>query len=228
MKLGATQFLTLCGVTVLGATLTGFSPEPARRALPGDLPKPPAQMTSAELFAFGASLRFDNGPVQERTCARGGCMGRIDAVRDQVPGPALISANGTIVARLVNLGRDGVDDGPENRYGTAPGQNEFYVIALKSGDGWTWSVREAVRNAGNAPRETVSGTWTTCRHDPNNPSHPKGRSQFASCTTGAGEVELTRAAGPRPPRDNAAAHIVLNPLDPGWLICSDGCCTAGT
>lgn len=228
MKLGATKFLTLCGVAILGATLSGFSPEPARRALPGDLPKPLAQMTSAELFSFGADLRFDNGPVQERNCARGGCKGRIDAVRDQVPGPALISANGTIVARLVNLGRDGVDDGPEARYGTAPGQNEFYVIALKDGDGWTWTVREAVRNGGGAARETASGTWTTCRHDPNNPSHPKGRSQFASCNAGAGEEDLARVAGPRLPRDHAVSLRMFNPLDPGWLSCSDGCCTAGS
>jgi hypothetical protein len=184
-------------------------------------------MTTGELFAVGSALRFDNGPVQDRDCARGACKGRIDAVRDQIPGPASISANGTIVARLVNLGRDGVDDGTENRYGTAAGQRDFYIIALKNGDSWSWSVREAIRAGTAPPRETASGTWTVCRHDPTNPGHPKGRSQFASCSGAAGDEELMRSAGPRIPRDFATAIVAYNPLDPGWLSCSDGCCTAG-
>jgi hypothetical protein len=225
MHVRTTKFLTLGALAILTASL---SATPTRRALPGDLPKPLSQMTAGELFAFGASVRFDNGPVQDRGCARGPCLGRIDAVREQTPGPGSISANGTIVARLANLGGNQGNEGPENRYQTARGQQEFYLIALRQGDGWSWSVREATRNGPDAPRETASGAWTVCRHDPSNPNHPKGRSQFASCTANAGTgEELTRAAGPRMPRDYALSLLAYSPNDPGWLSCSDGCCTAG-
>lgn len=226
MSHGTPKFLTLAVVAMTGASLSAFAP-PVRLALPGDLPRPLAQMTSGELFAVGGALQWDNGPVQDRDCARGSCRGRIDAVRDQTPGPGNISANGTIVARLVNLGRDGRDDGPENRYGTRPGQQEFYIIALKNGDGWSWTVREANRGSADAPRETASGAWTSCRHDPANAAHPKGRSQFASCGAAAGDEELLRASGPRLARDYATSLVPYNPLDPGWLSCTDGCCTAG-
>jgi hypothetical protein len=166
--------------------------------------------------------------VQDRACARGACLGRIDAVREQTPGPSSISANGTIVARLVNLGGGQGNEGPENRYQTARGQQDFYLIALKTSTGWSWTVREAVRNESTAPRETASGSWTVCRHDPSIASHPKGRSQFASCSGNAGSgEELMRAAGPRAPRDYALSLLPYNPGDPGWLSCSDGCCTAG-
>lgn len=227
---GTTKFLRLGAIASLAATIAAIEPVPAPRALPGDLPQPLAQMTAGDLFAFGASLRFDNGPVQDRDCSRGRCLGRIDAVVDQVPGPGSISANGTIVARLVNLGgRDG-NEGPESRYQTARGQSEFYLVALKAGAGWTWTVREAVRNGETQPRETASGSWTVCRHDPANPGHPKGRSQFASCSGSAGTDDgqgLLRSAGPRSPRDYALSLAPYNPGDPGWLSCSDGCCTAG-
>ncbi len=227
MHVRTTKFLTVGALTLLLASL---SATPARRALPGDLPKPLGQMTAGELFAFGASVRFDNGPVQDRDCARGTCLGRIDAVREQTPGPSSISANGTIVARLVNLGGGQGNEGPEDRYQTARGQSEFYIVALKTASGWSWTVREATRNGSEAPRETASGAWIVCRHDPSVPSHPKGRSQFASCTGNAGAgtgEELTRAAGPRLPRDYAVSFLSYGPRDPGWLSCSDGCCTAG-
>jgi hypothetical protein len=225
MNVRATKFLTLSALAILTASL---SATPATRALPGDLPKPLSQMTAGELFAFGASVRFDNGPVQDRDCARGSCLGRIDAVREQTPGPSSISVNGTIVARLVNLGGGQGNEGPENRYQTARGQQDFYLIALKTSTGWSWTVREAVRNEGVAPRETASGDWTVCRHDPSIAGHPKGRSEFASCSGSAGASEnLMRASGPRIVSGDATSPFVYNPRDPGWLSCSDGCCTAG-
>lgn len=200
MHVRTTKFLTLGAVVLLIASI---SAAPAPRALPGDLPVALSQMTSAELFEFGAGLRFDNGPVQDRGCMEGPCLGRIDAVRDQTPGAGSISGYGTIVARLVNLGGNRGNEGPENRYQTGRGQQVFYLMALKQANGWSWTVREAARGARTTPRETASGAWTVCRHDPATENHPKGRSRFASCAASAG-------AG-----------------DPGWLSCSDGCCTAG-
>jgi hypothetical protein len=207
-----TRLLTLSGVVAVAVLAIGATraERPARAALPGDLPKPLAQMTSDELWNAGQGLSFDNGPVQNRGCARGGCMGRVDAVRDQTPGPTNISANGTIVARLMNLGRQGSgdDDGPENIYRTErDGSARFYIIALPVDGAWRWTVRKAVRGDGNAPVETASGNWVTCSHNPNNPSHPKGRSEFARCSGGAGGL--------------------FPPDDPAWITCSDGCCTAG-
>lgn len=211
-----TQFLTFGGVALTASLLTALRavPSPATRvALPGDLPRPLAQMTSGELWDVGQRLGFDNGPVQNRNCSRGACMGRVDAVREQVAGPGNISANGTIVARLVNLGRQGGgdDDGPENIYRTErDGSARFYIIALAVDGGWRWTVRKAVQNDGNAPIETATGNWITCRHDRNNPAHPKGRSEFARC------------AGPQ-----GGAGGLFPPNDPAWVECSDGCCTAG-
>jgi len=228
MHVRTTKFLTLGAVVLLTASI---SAAPAPRALPGDLPAPLARMTSGELFEFGAGLRFDNGPVQDRGCAEGPCLGRIDAVRDQTPGASSISANGTIVARLVNLGGSRGDEGPENRYQTGRGQQVFYLIALKQGNGWSWTVREAARAVRTPSRETAFGAWTVCRHDPANENHPKGRSRFASCAASAGSGsagdDLTRAAGPHHPREHAVSLLALNREDPGWLSCSDGCCTAG-
>ncbi|MEX2177080.1 MAG: hypothetical protein WD801_00120 [Gemmatimonadaceae bacterium] len=221
------------GVAGMCAVLWGFASH-SRTALPGDLPKPLGQMTSDELWAAGNGLRFDNGPVQGRECQKGACMGRVDAVRDQQPGAGTISPNGTIVARLVNLGRPsgGDDDGPENRYGMGRGGNaEFYIIALRDGEsGWRWTVREAIRNNAGAPRETASGSWVTCAHTPSTPGHPKGRSEFASCSTQAGDDAEASASGPRAPADHSHSSAVpttYNPRDPAWLTCTDGCCTAG-
>lgn len=215
MKRTTTRLLTLSGVVAVAVLAIGASrgaESASRVALPGDLPKPLSQMTSDELWNVGQGLGFDNGPVQNRNCARGGCMGRVDAVRDQTPGPLNISANGTIVARLMNLGRQGSgeNDGPENIYRTdRDDAARFYIVALPVDGGWRWSVRKAVRGDGNAPVETAQGNWITCRHDASNPAHPKGRSEFARCAGQGG------AGGLFPPND------------PAWITCSDGCCTAG-
>jgi hypothetical protein len=217
MSRRTTQFLTVGGIIAVAAlALSAARPTPAgaaRLALPGDLPKPLAQMTSGELWDVGQRLGYDNGPVQARNCARGGCMGRVDAIRDQVAGPGNISANGTIVARLVNLGRQdgGEDDGAENIYRTErEGSARFYLIALPVDGGWRWSVRKAVAGDGGPATETAAGNWVTCRHDRNNPAHPKGRSEFARCPG---------------PQGGAGGHFPPN--DPAWVECSDGCCTAG-
>lgn len=208
-----TRFLTLSGVIAVGVLALGAG-RPTRPPLPlaGDLPKPLAQMTSQELWTFGNGLQYDNGPVQQRICARAGCNGRVDAVREQVPGPANISANGTVVARLMNLGRQegGQDEGAESIYGIErDGAARFYLIALKTQDGWSWTVRKALPGGTGAPEELRAGNWIACRHDPNNPTHPKGRSEFARCPGQGG------------------AGALFPPTDPAWIECSDGCCTAG-
>lgn len=207
-----TQFLTLGGVVVAATLALGAAKAPTRAQLPldGDLPRPLADLSSNELFEFGQSLRFDNGPVQQRICARAGCNGRVDGVRDQVPGAGNISANGTVVARLVNLGRpgDGQDEGAEAVYRTErQEQAAYYIVALRSANGWTWTVRKAVRGQSGPTEEMSSGNWVSCRHDPNNPTHPRGKSEFARC-----------------PGQGAGA--LFPPNDPAWITCSDGCCTA--
>jgi len=212
-----TRFLTLTGVvavTTLALGASRSSTHKNRVPLDGDLPVALGQITSDQLFQFGRTLRFDNGPVQQRICARAGCNGRVDGVRDQVPGPANISDNGTIVARLVNLGRagSGEDEGDEAVYHTARenGQVDFYIVAVKSRSGWSWSIRRAVRGETTPPAELASGNWISCRHDPNNPNHPRGKSEFARCPNQGG------------------AGALFPPNDPAWITCSDGCCTAGT
>jgi hypothetical protein len=232
MTQGTTQFLRLCAVAGCCMVLLGSSarPIPASLALPGDLPKPLAQMTSGELWSAGNGLGYDNGPVQGRDCARGACMGRIDAVRNQTPGAGYISPNGTIVARLVNLGRaqGGADDGAEARYGMQKdgGARRYYLIALRNGDGWSWTVREATPNGSTPPIETASGTWVTCSHNPNMAGHPKGRSEFASCGAAGGDDDALQTGGPSLPHTDGSSHL-FPPRDPGWLTCTDGCCTAG-
>ena len=205
-------------------------PQPMRPPPVVDLWKDIDAMTQDELWKVVYDLRNDWVPSApyRRNCemgAPGSCLGRIDAVRDTVPGPTDVSGTGTIVARLYNLGavNGGADRGAELKYGMrrVTGQDTMYVIIAKPGGagGWTWSVREAVRGGSIVPpRETVpGGAWITC--DPGYGSHPGGKSAFYWCPSvttenGAGAAEFPE-------------FRVYNPLDPGWLNCDAGCCTAG-
>jgi hypothetical protein len=195
-----------------------------------DLSKDINAMTQGELWqaVFALNGFWDPGVPYRRDCAQGGsgtCLGRIDAVRDTVPGPSDVSTNGTIVARLWNLGavQGGGDRGAEQKYGIirVTGVDTAYVIIAKpdGAGGWTWSVREAVRGGSSMPpRETVpGGAWITC--DTSWPNHPSGKSAFYWCP-----AALTQNGAGAPEYPTLRLY---NPRDPGWLDCDSGCCTAG-
>ena len=175
-------------------------------------------MSDGQLWDAGVALNghWDPGTPQPRTCATGGpggCRGVIDAIKNYTPGPATVDANGTIVARLRNLGAPGnLDRGSESLYKmdfeNGPDAKRYYIIARPvSGGGWNWSVRVAVKGGTTVPpAATDSGSWHVC---PETSPHPPGRSAFFQCDTTAG------------------GGLAYDPRDPGWLSCSSGCCTAG-
>lgn len=195
-----------------------------------DLPKDINQMTAGELWEAGNQLTpfWDRGEPTHRNCAQGGaggCIGRIDAVKDTTPGPGSVSPFGTIVARLENLGAQGTgaDRGPEQKYRmekeTGPDDKKYYIIARPDGSGgWTYSVRVAIKNSTKVPSDSTAwGSWLTCSST--YPNHPTTKSAFFWCPSTLMTSSLTA--------EELASPRVYNPLDPGWLECSAGCCTAG-
>jgi hypothetical protein len=188
----------------------------AARTIPGDLGQPYDQISSDSLWKTGEDLYYVTTDTQARKCATGQCMAQIMAVANQKFDSLNIGPNGTIVARLMNYGRrqTGANAGVERVYQfghTPDDQKVYYLIAYGSGSGWRWTVREAARGNMALAAETASGSWTTCKHKPgNSPSHPKAKSKFWKCD------------------ETVVAGTVRDPeLDPGWLDCSAGCCTAG-
>lgn len=188
----------------------------------GNLTRSIDQMSAGDLWDAGTALSYVKGPSQDRQCASGACQGRINAVANQRPGPGNVVANGTIVGQFVNRGKvrflwPDENMGAEERYRSekSGGDKRYYLIARSDGaNGWTWTVREAVRGSTALARETVpAGSWTTCTRDSTNPNHPQGKSEFARC--------------PHPTMNGQAQALMYNPLDPGWLDCEQGCCTAG-
>ncbi|HEU4797896.1 MAG TPA: hypothetical protein VFT63_03155 [bacterium] len=168
------------------------------------------------------------GRPQNRNCAlgpMGGCLGRINGIRDTLLGPNSVKANGTIVAWLENLGAPGggADRGAEQKYGTemeGPRRKRYYMIGLPNGpDRWKWEIRVAIQGSTDPSQKVREGEFITC--DDSYPDHPTGtKATFWWCPArGVGSGTIARMARIVPQS--------FNPLDPGWLDCEQGCCTAG-
>lgn len=219
-RYGGTIVLVAACAASLSCRSVGITP----RTFDPNLPKSIDAMTAGELWDAADPVGFTLGPYQERDCAQGTCEGRFDAVAGQVPGPGTVTANGTIVARIVNAGGGlfSGNRGEEQRYKATlrGGNRRYYVIARSDGSGgWSWSVREAIRNGTSLARETARGTWTTCALDSSNPDHPRSKSQFAKCPHGADNDDANGSG--------EALRMIYSRVDPGWLTCTEGCCTAG-
>lgn len=215
--------LWLLGYVTLTATLGGCGVAaddgPAIMGA-GDLPDPIGTMTAGQLFTEGGKLSFVGGPWQSRNCEKGSCKARIQAVKGQSPGPSTVSTKGTIVARLQNRGSllGYKDEGKEELYELrrfGDDKSVYYLVAIGDGSGgWTWGIYQATENGTAIVTPVKSGAWTDCTRDTGNASHPKGESEFARCP------HPTVAGG-------QAQAMTYSPIDPGWLECSAGCCTAG-
>lgn len=186
------------------------------------LDKPVNTMTLHELWLASEKIgHWNHGPEQPRKCGgmpMNDCQARFDAVPNQLPAPGNVSVNGTIVARIVNVGGPGgVNRGEESRYKAQlrGGKRHFLLIAQSDGaGGWSWSVREARKNRSALSTPLASGNWEVCTLDRTLAGHPQGESQFAKCPH--------RPPGPSP------MSTMYDTFDPGWLHCmSSGCCTAG-
>lgn len=186
----------------------------------GDLPKAIGTMTAGELFDAGEKLSFVSGPWQTRNCAKGSCKARIQAVKSQKPGPGNVTTNGTIVARLKNRGSwlGTKDEGIEEKYKLkrfSDDKSAYYLVAIGDGSGgWRWGIYEAIEGGPNVLVPTDTGAWTPCTRDVGNRKHPQGESEFAKCPHPSSVANQTQA-------------LNYDPLDPGWLDCQQGCCTAG-
>lgn len=186
----------------------------------GDLTGPVASLTGDSLWKLGRSLVWTPGRIQPRDCAEGNCNARMDAVRWQEElNDTLISPNGTIVARFVNLGGGSDEDrGPEARYGFAKSQGtEYYLIAIRDAAaprGWSWILRMAFRgDQGTLPIRV--GVWGLCQADQYNPNHPPvgTKTEFYKCNYASQNGQ-------------SVVPLAYSPQDPGWYDCEQGCCTA--
>jgi hypothetical protein len=235
-----TQHYPSLVAVALGMSLVAISNSCARAPRPpvpltGALPKHLNDMTNGEFAQFVAQLRWSDSTDTTRRCDTSGAVG--EPCRGDEPtaftrariysestshlvGDGYYPRNGTVVWRLVNLGRR-----VENRYKLRPDTNvSYYVVVFPPGflrRRATWRMVEVDRRAPPATREAPVAThmrdvYRQCNDRP----HPYRRKRvlFAWCP---GE-EPRRPAGMFTP----VAQIGI--IDsPGWGECSSGCCTGG-
>lgn len=213
-----------------GGTTTGaVGAASAPRTFPGDLPDPIDDMTDGDLWTATTGLpTIATSTPQERKCGTPAkdCWGMIAAVDRPAPGPSNISANGSVVAILTNLGNaptGGTDVGAERLYGTEMNAGKrFLLVAVMDGTDWRWQVRVAVDGGTTKPAAmTKDGAWKVCEENAQTDNdHPKGKSAFYKCKKYKPLVAGDSAT-------TVANWMRNDPLAPGWLDCSAGCCTAG-
>lgn len=185
----------------------------------GNLPQAIRTMRADSLFIEGRKLSYVSAPWQKRNCEKGSCKARVQAVKNQKPGPGNVTTNGTIVARLRNRGDwfGTVDKGIEEKYDLKRLDDEegmYYLVAISDGaQGWSWGIYEAIKGDTSRVTPIKSGTWADCTRDTRNKKHPQGDSEFARC--------------PHPTDGAGVTALRYDPLDPAWLDCQQGCCTAG-
>ena len=209
----------------------------ARTPLPGDLGSHIDGMTPQQLWDAAKNIDFipPSGQPFPRSCAKGNCFARIRAVKDQKPGPGNISVYGTVVALLENLGSKensgGEDRGAEAKYGFGKEPKRMYLLVAMPTDtgGWRWAVRVAEDGSTqSAPSDSTAwGSWSVCEEtESTGANHPKGvKAAFYGCD--AYKPGIGGMTGNTTGSTTAAKRRPNNPLDPGWLDCELGCCTAG-
>ena len=204
------------------ATLGAHTPQPARRALTGDLTKPLAQYTGAQFAALVRPLRYGQGADRQRKCrgplecAAGRQVSlRIDPVADADSlGPANLGRFGVVAARIRNRGVE-----MEARYNMRGGAQYAYYLIVQPATGGqaTWILEELDTQGTNVTHRTVaSGRFTPCNH----PFVRGARADFRTCAQSpAGRatlqpVSFSPQGGPDDP--------------PIWIACAAGCCIAET
>jgi hypothetical protein len=212
---------------VAGCTHTPLRP-PAERSL--ELTDAFETLTGEQLWdvLIENEVKWSHGPLDARNCGSGNtdCRARFDMAyvmngSQQIrPDPWAGTANGTIVGRIVNAGRENafgveVDAGSEFVYkaGHRGGKRHFIVIATTRNDVRQYWVREVTPD-NQSTTALSSGEWINCQHT-NGPKSVKSR--FATCNAAHGS------------NGGSSTPTALRfERSPGWMECaSSGCCTAG-
>lgn len=220
MLAGAAAALTLasCGggeESAKDTTAAGVPGVGTTTPFPGDLPGAIDTMRSDSLDALASRLAWVPGPSQERECDSGPAGCKAWATMSAIAGQERVDSTnlgqyGTIVARMV------LDSGPaagEKKYKLKP-NNTYYIIALPGAGGtWSWTLRGVKKNPNQQPSDSIaSGTWVLCDH----PTPNTAAAMFRTCD------DTLATSGPK-----AGQLLTYSPISPGWMTCSDGCCTAG-
>lgn len=190
-----------------------------------DLGEPVSGIESSALYALAMdTITFDPSVGKAQRVCGGSqrCFAHFMSVANQKPGPRTLGPDGTIVARLENIGNAaGANNGLEKKYGLprAAKNTVYLMIAFaEPNDEWRWEIYSAVKDApaGSRPIRISGGRMINCNHPPG-PVRERGRFRTCDSLRVAGTTTGTTTGGPLFPPDE----------EPGWLSCSAGCCTAG-
>ncbi len=195
---------------------TGVAEIPAAAVAPprGTLPDGWASKNSEEFRAYADSVAWTEPVAGERTCADPTKCKKVQAT---------ISANSD--ARTITKNNAGVGalmarmelKGPYETamYNLKPGAFKYYVVVIPSASGgdMSWKLIQ-VADAGKAAiSEIANGTFADCKHAAN-PGAP-AKADWRGC-------DATRVQSAVQSRDSGGSG---GGDQPGWVSCSEGCCT---
>lgn len=194
----------------------------APRILPGALPMDIDSMPTDSIQRFVNALRLNGGPSQPRNCSAGACRAKLDAVdgqRDIIGYDADGNGFGTLVIRAQNEASSKSNE--EAKYGLKGGGTWYFFVAHKVDSlAMSWTLHQW--EPGNNPRKVSQGSFTECEHE--EPESPTvATALFRKCTDPYVPVGATKATKATATKGAPA----IDADSPGWMTCSDGCCTAG-
>jgi hypothetical protein len=173
-------------------------------------------MTVPELAKFLANQKWRPHGPQARTCNGGkACKAQLSAIEGQqeiAPVDADGNGYGTVVVRMQNLGSA---TQVEDVYKIKGGTFRYYMIAhTASPTSMTWTLHEVPQ--GKQARKVAHGSWTGCPKYDHASTRP-AEAMFTTCQKAHAIGDTAKGSGKN----------FDDPIDPTWMTCSDGCCTAG-
>jgi hypothetical protein len=213
---------SLSGCTTKDKTVPDTTGAVAGAALPPDtagtphgaLPSGWESKNSEEFRAYADSVTWTDPVAGERTCADPKQCKKVQATISANADARRITknnaGNGTLMARMELKGPYAT-----LMYNLKPGAFKYYVVVLPSAGGgdMSWKLIQVADNGKTAINEIGSGTFVDCKHAPN-PSAP-AQADWRGC-------------------DDAHLKSAVQRMDsggsgggdqPGWVSCSEGCCT---
>jgi hypothetical protein len=194
------------------------------------LPVPIASMSPQQWNSLATRLDQNDNPLSGARLVNRDCTGcpnnlmtvQIAAVTDaRFMGSSFTPSNGAVAVRIMPTT---TSNGTENKYGYQDGQFAYLLVVTPPSGGatygrWTlvklsWTLVSNVRQY-TFVGTVVSGTLTNCNH----PKKAVSDATFATCATApAVRAALTSA--------DVSQSLRSQLVDPVWLSCLAGCCTA--
>jgi hypothetical protein len=180
----------------------------------GTLPSGWESKNSAEFRAYADSVTWTTPVAGERRCANPTQCNKVQATISANSDARIITSKnagaGTLMARMELKG-------PYETfmYHLKPGAFKYYVVVLPSAGGgdMTWKLIQVADNGTAAISEIGSGTFLNCKH-PANPGAP-AEADWQGC-----DGKHVQNASQRVDSGGSGGGD-----QPGWVSCSEGCCT---